>query len=734
MGKQQQRKQYPHKTGLKNGQNMGKQISAKAMRQGLQAIENKDYPAAFKHFKALHQQYPHHADAQYFYGVMAFHTQQADEAITALQAQTGWQKVAKSDSDGNDEASSKPYATVPTGNALYHTHEDALYFLGLAYHEAGEFKEACRVLEALIASPALPVEYRKKTHAMLGRSLMSAYESAKAVEHLNKALAIDPNCGVTWTNLAHATMAMDKLDDAAEAHETAIRLNENNTAQVQAVLRLKRSLAMLYKRLGREAECQQLYQQIFNATPSYGLILEQSLFLPNIYPSLTSVGNYRNQFIGNLAAMVQDAPLMPHIAEELNCPPAFLLAYHGENDREIHSALGQLFHRSLNPPELPKKPRGQKIKVGVISRFMVEKHTIGKLYLGLFKHLNPDDFDVYIFQIAPKFHPKAHGGWVKDGNITRGFLPETNQALAQKIVAHAGLDVAFFTDIGMDPTTYFLAFNRLAPVQCVTFGHPVTTGIPNMDYFISARHMEPDGADDHYSEQLVCLENIPTYYAKPKVTQTFTKADYGFTEDDHLYICPQSLFKMHPEYDAIFKGILEKDPKANIVLLEGVTKIWDDQLVARYQQSLGAEHTQRIRFLSRMPREKLIGLMQCAEVMLDPIHFGGGNTSLEAFAVGTPIVTWPGGYMRSRVTSAAYHAMQVTELIVPTHAAYIDKAVEIATNPAVREQYKQSILAASDILFENETVVRELETFFRLAVDEAEKQGRYLPTDECIAF
>ena len=34
----------------------------------------------------------------------------------------------------------------------------------------------------------------------------------------------------------------------------------------------------------------------------------------------------------------------------------------------------------------------------------------------------------------------------------------------------------------MAPWTYFLGFARLAPVQCVTGGHPITTGIPTISH------------------------------------------------------------------------------------------------------------------------------------------------------------------------------------------------------------------------------------------------------------
>ena len=38
--------------------------------------------------------------------------------------------------------------------------------------------------------------------------------------------------------------------------------------------------------------------------------------------------------------------------------------------------------------------------------------------------------------------------------------------------------------------------------RCVSFGHPDTTGIPNMDWWISSERFEPPGAEEHYSERL----------------------------------------------------------------------------------------------------------------------------------------------------------------------------------------------------------------------------------------
>ncbi len=67
----------------------------------------------------------------------------------------------------------------------------------------------------------------------------------------------------------------------------------------------------------------------------------------------------------------------------------------------------------------------------------------------------------------------------------------------------------------MDPFSYLLAFSRLAPVQCVTRGHPDTTGILNIDYFISCEDFETEGAEMQYSESLVRMTNIPNYFYRP---------------------------------------------------------------------------------------------------------------------------------------------------------------------------------------------------------------------------
>jgi protein O-GlcNAc transferase len=87
--------------------------------------------------------------------------------------------------------------------------------------------------------------------------------------------------------------------------------------------------------------------------------------------------------------------------------------------------------------------------------------------------------------------------------------------------------------------------------------------------------------------------------------------------------------------------------------------------------------------------------------MLDPPHFGGGNTSYEAFAVGTPIVTLPGAYLKSRITRALYAKMGLMDLVTDAAEAYVDLAVRLGTDREFRAATKNRLTAAAPALFED---------------------------------
>ena len=294
-----------------------------------------------------------------------------------------------------------------------------------------------------------------------------------------------------------------------------------------------------------------------------------------------------------------------------------------------------------------------------------------------------------------------------DAQVT---LPATLQGARDRI-AEEQLDILLYTDLGMDPLTYFLAYSRLAPLQIALAGHPDTIGIPSIDYYVSCEDQEPADSAQHYSEQLVALGGAPTYYSRPAVPAPLRpRGEFALPDDANLYFCAQTLFKVHPGMDSLFARILDADSDALLVFPTGFHSRWAALLAARFEHSLGAL-AKRVRFLPAMNAEDFMNVMALADVSLDTRPFGGGNTSWQAIAAGTPVVTWPGQFLRGRYTQALYRRIGVAECIVENADDYVLRAVRFATDEAFQRDVSERIAARSDEVFEDMTVVDALADF-----------------------
>ena len=112
-------------------------------------------------------------------------------------------------------------------------------------------------------------------------------------------------------------------------------------------------------------------------------------------------------------------------------------------------------------------------------------------------------------------------------------IPNNLEAVAEQIFKDK-LHILVYPEIGMNPPTMELAALRLAPIQCTAWGHPVTSGLPTIDYFLSSQLMEPENPQEHYSETLILLPNIGVAYPKPQDIPALvkTRADYDLPEDE----------------------------------------------------------------------------------------------------------------------------------------------------------------------------------------------------------
>jgi predicted O-linked N-acetylglucosamine transferase (SPINDLY family) len=580
--------------------------------------------------------------------------------------------------------------------------------LGVALKELGQLDAARRSFErALAIKPDF-------ADAWVNLGIVCKVEAnySEAVACYQRALEINPQNALAYNNMGSALQAQDQLVSAIACYEKALGLNPRYATAYS-------NLAEAYHAQGNTSQAVACFGESLRLGASDALKIKAALVLPVILESVQQISDVRERLGQHLDRLADEKLAIrdPVLSVGL---PAFYLAYQGRNERRFQSQIAHILRRAtplleyVAPHCLTAEGAGRKrrIKVGFISQHFYA-HTIGKLNAGLIHKLDRDRFEVVVFRLPG--HDDGMAQFISQGAdaclaVSPQFVP------ARRQIAEQQLDVLFFPDIGMDALTYYLAHARLAPVQCVTWGHPLTTGIPTIDYFISSRDLEPDEADSHYTERLVRLPHLTNYYYKPTPPRhAKTRQEFGFDPAAHLYVCPQSLFKLHPDNDLVFGDILRQDPLARIVLIEGKQPAWAALLRQRQQKALGSR-ADRIQLIPFQPLTDFRQLLALADVILDPLHFGGGDTSYEAFAVGAPIVTLPGGFLRSRITYALYRAMGLSDCIATDADDYAARAVRLGTDADWRSHVRSRILAANGALYENPSSVAELEAFLAEAV------------------
>jgi uncharacterized protein (TIGR03032 family) len=515
-----------------------------------------------------------------------------------------------------------------------------------------------------------------------------------------------PRTATEWNDHGGRLMEQARYDDAAMAFQRATEIEPTCGAAWA-------NLAFLTADRGATEEGRRLYDEAYRHQPSPQLRIVRATVLPPIYRDIEHVRESREMFSAEVAKLVTEGVRID--PSTTTTPTVFFLTYQGLNDCELMGQLGSLAPSPTAFFARRQRTSRQRIRLGFLSRHLCD-HTIGQLNVGLLENLDRQRFETVVL---------AAGG--ADDGVTHRIRAAVDQYLliptdiraALEMIAEQNLDILHYPDVGMAPFTYTLAHSRLALVQTTTWGHPETTGLPTIDYFISCQHGETDQSNAHYTERLVRLSRLGVCLDRPRRSgQLRARSFFGLDAKDHIYGCPQMLFKFHPAFDEALASILRGDPAGIVVTIEPKYPEWRTLLMDRWSRSM-PDVCKRIRFVPRMPRNDFLELLACSDVALDPFPFGGGHTSYEALSLGVPVITLPGQFLRGRLTYAMYQQMGYRELLASDVLDYVRIALELGLHADKRRAASNAIVERSPDLFSDRTVVGELQDFWEAAFTKA---------------
>jgi CRISPR-associated protein Csy1 len=450
-----------------------------------------------------------------------------------------------------------------------------------------------------------------------------------------------------------------------------------------------------------------------DASDALRIALPRTLGLPSAHATAQAISATRIRFASGLRALIERYPPRRIAYEKIGADALlwdnFYLAYHGENDVALQREFGAWWSAALNaaaPQDAPQPRRSRRIAF-VSSLF--HQCTVGSYFAAWIEHIAACGWDVVLVNVGDRRDELTDRlSRICSGELTLNGSVRDNA----RAVRDVGADIIVYPELGLDYRTAALAAFRLAPVQVCGWGHPVTSGLPTIDVFLSCESMEPASARDHYTERLRTLPGLGTRYLSPPIPPALSRDDLGLPKSGTLYLVPHSLFKLHPDNDAVYAGVLAKDPRATLVFFEGVDsgarRIVRERL-ARYFAERGLDFAARTRFLPMRSREAFLQVLLAGDVVLDSLRFSGGNVSLDALHCGIPVVTHPGEFMRGRQTMGMLHQIRGGELICDSIASMIETAVDVANDTSRRKTLGAALQANLPALTQSDAPLRALD-------------------------
>ena len=542
-----------------------------------------------------------------------------------------------------------------------------------------------------------------------------------ALASYRRAFELDPAFSEAAGNLGRLLVLVGRFDEALAAFEGQIEHDPDN-----AEAHYRHGTILV--ELNRNDEAIADFQRALALKPDYAeaRFADCMAEIPIVYETADEIPRRRAAYERKLRALAGDVEagkISGDLCAAITPRQPFLLAYQAQNDRELQSIYGgivsNIVARDFPADAMPLPPApDEPLRIGVVSSFFY-LHSNWKIPIkGWLSQLDRSRFK--IFGYYPGSVRDAETDVAQD--ICDRFIQRTfTVADWRREILLDAPHVLIYPGLLMDTVSVHLAAQRLAPVQCTSWGHPETSGIATLDYFLSSDLMEPPGADALYTEKLVRLPNLSIYYEPVDLgTVDSSRAQLGLRTDAAAFWCGQSLYKYLPQFDDVFVRIALEAPHSQFVFIKHhagprVTEVFRERLTRAFA-ARGLDIERHCIFLDRLSPSEFAGAIGLCDVFLDSLEWSGCNSAIESLPNALPLVTLPGAFMRGRHSAAILEMMGVTETIARDVDDYVAIAARLANNPDERIKIGNRMAANKDKIYTDRACITALEDFLEQAV------------------
>lgn len=515
------------------------------------------------------------------------------------------------------------------------------------------------------------------------------------------------------TNIANCFTALGKYKKALPHYQQSLILDSNNVETIMAYANVLARMGYLAQALKQYAHILQINPEMAEAHWSYAILSimaerantsddiafeKKALVLLGELKSWCDTRNLEGEHVVGLFRL-------------------FNMTYRETNNiailREYGNLCCHLMKQWLDNQQLHASPCSQHtpIKIGIISAEISNPSVWRAITKGIIEKLDKTLFEVHFFNLDAKQTEQLQCVALHCQHIEQNHFH--TRAWVTSILNHH-LDIILYPAIGMDITTLKLASLRLAPIQIVAWGHPETSGLATIDYYLSSQAFEPPNAQQHYTETLLMLPHIGSCYSpiSPPLAN-IDLASLGVHAKGPIFISPGMVLKYQPKYDYVFVEIAKQLKKCTFLFFKTTPLYLYQQFEDRLRnifENADLSFDEYVHFLPWQTTEHFFSIMKQATVFLDPIGFSGFNTAMQAMECGLPIITQEGQFMRGRFASGILRSCKLDCLVTNTPEEYIQMAVALASDDIYRKSIQEKISQSHSIIFDDANVIKALES------------------------
>ncbi|MGH6973529.1 MAG: tetratricopeptide repeat protein, partial [Stellaceae bacterium] len=261
-------------------------------------------------------------------------------------------------------------------------------------------------------------------------------------------------------------------------------------------------------------------------------------------------------------------------------------------------------------------------------------------------------------------------------------------ALAERI-ARDRIDILVDLVGHMSSHRLLVFARRPAPIQITAWGEPTGTGLKTMDYLFADPVLIPPAERSLFAETIIDLPGALGYWTPEKLPAPgpLPARANGFATFGSF----NRRAKITPDVLRDWSAILCALSDARLVLKAKQFGDPAEQNSLRGEFARAGMPVERVTFLGQTGRTEHFAAYRTLDLALDPFPHGGGMTTLDALAMGVPVITRTGRTIPSRLAASCLTALDLTQFIASDESAYVAAAVATARDLSTLEKLRAEL-------------------------------------------